>query len=130
MAQQFEYDGVTYDVIEREDMSWAEADELERITGLTSAELLDGRNGGRSRVSAAHAWIAMRRAEREAAAADRPAVPCPTWEVYRDTPMKATHVLPQPETADPPPLSEYDSEDPTAGTDAPEPGSETSDVST
>jgi hypothetical protein len=129
VTQKFEYQGVVYDVIPRTEMTWAEADKLEEITGLTSSEMAEDRHQGHSRVSAAHAWISMQRAAREATKADRVLV-VPDWPEYRETPMKDTVVLPQEETEEPPPLSAHDPDDPTESTAAPEPGSGTSDGST
>ena len=120
----FEWHGETYEVVERDRMSWSELDQLEQLVGLTTAEMREDRHAGRSRISAATVWLSIQRKSPDLVSwADFFAEESSAVTVLADTPAEQA-------AADAPPLSEADPADPTESTAAPEPGSGTSDDST
>jgi hypothetical protein len=109
----FTWNGVTFEGVDKEDLTWMEMEELEGAAGVTSGELEDPKIAGRARVGAAFLWLSLRRESKDV-----------TFAEFFASKVSALEAQEEPETPEvqPPP---DDPADPTESTAAPELGSAT-----
>lgn len=91
----FSWRGKEYSTVRISEMTWAEVDMIEQVTGLTAPELDDPHLARFSRVSLAHALVAIHRVQR-AAGED-----LTSYEEFREEPVRNIQVIPTPLPPDP-----------------------------